>query len=89
MSYSEIYIEYGDSLSLNCTGNGLPSVQSKWKLANGTKMDKSNLPLQIVDFETSDEGMYECLLDNGIESVAVRRVTLRPKQWLFNIEKYS
>lgn len=80
MSYLEIDVEYGDSLSLNCTGNGLPPVQSKWKLPNGTEMDKSNLPLQIFDFETSDEGMYECVLDNGIEPAAVRRVTLRPKQ---------
>lgn len=34
-------------------------------------------PLQIESFRFSDEGLYECNLDNGIEPIAIRKVVLR------------
>lgn len=72
-----MYIPYGESIVVNCTAFALPSPQIKWKVPHATMFETFVNPLQIESFQFSDEGVYECNLDNGIEPIAVRKVTLK------------
>ncbi|XP_031619928.1 hemicentin-1-like [Contarinia nasturtii] len=74
----EIYVTYGEPVVVNCTGLSLPQAQIKWKFPNANTFETfDESPLQIESFEFLDEGVYECNLDNGIEPIAIRKVTLK------------
>lgn len=70
-------MHYGNSLNVSCSGYAIPPAISKWKLPNATNFEIIAIPLQIQKFDSSDEGLYECVLDNGIEPAAVRHVEIR------------
>lgn len=72
-----MFIPYGESVDVNCTGVASPLAQVKWKFPMDTEFNIFETPLQIQSFKFSDEGLYECELSNGVEPAALRRVTLR------------
>lgn len=75
--FTEIHVSNGESLTINCTANSLPPAQAKWMKPFDTQFETVVGLLIIVEFDNSDEGIYECVLDNGIEPAAIRQVKLR------------
>lgn len=72
-----MYVQYGDSLTVDCTADALPQAQIKWKLPSATELQIFESPFQIETFKFTDEGLYECMLDNGIEPAAIRKIKIR------------
>ncbi|XP_055324358.1 hemicentin-1-like [Sitodiplosis mosellana] len=70
-------VPYGQPLTIGCSANALPPAQTKWKLPSATEFKILEGPLHIEALSFSDEGQYECLLDNGVEPVATRTVKVR------------
>lgn len=75
-SFTELYVNYGSEIELNCTGDAFPSVIANWStpLSNGLRISGS--PLKIPSFKWMNQGQYECILDNGVEFAAHRKITL-------------
>lgn len=69
-------MNYGSEIQLNCTGDAFPSVVASWStpLSNGFRISGS--PLNISSFKWMNQGVYECVLDNGIKFAALRKITL-------------
>lgn len=74
--FTEIHVSNGESLTVNCTANALPPAQAKWRKPFDTQFEIVEGPMRIVEFDSSDEGIYECVLDNGIPPAAIRQVKL-------------
>lgn len=70
-------VQYGDSLTIDCTARALPPAEIKWKLPSATELKMFESPLQIETFKFTDEGLYECIFDNGIEPAAIRKIKVR------------
>lgn len=74
--HTDITVPYGESYPIECTAIALPPAQIKWKLPSATEFKIVDGPLIIDAMQFSDEGLYECMLDNGIEPVAMRQVKI-------------
>lgn len=56
-----------------------PPASIKWKLPSTTEYEIFESPFRIDALKFSDEGSYECLLDNGIWPPAKRQVKIKGK----------
>lgn len=74
--FSEFYVNYGDAIDLNCTGDAFPLAIANWStpLSNGFQISGS--PLKISSFKWMHQGDYICVLDNGVKFAAYRKITL-------------
>lgn len=58
------HYHYGDEVVIDCTADAIPPAQTKWKLPSAKEFLGNPLKIEALSF--SDEGLYECMLDNGI-----------------------
>lgn len=69
------HYHYGEKVLIDCTADAIPPAQTKWKLPSAKEFKLLGNPLIIEALSFSDEGLYECMLDNGI-GVANRTFTV-------------
>lgn len=58
--------QYGEPVIIDCTADAEPPAQTKWKKPSAKEFEFLGNPLVIEKLSFSDEGLYECILDNGI-----------------------
>lgn len=73
---AELYVTYGSAISLNCTGDAFPAVTAKWRTPYSNDFRMAGSPLKIPSFMWMNQNDYICLLDNGVQFPAVRKITL-------------
>ena len=56
-------VEYGDSLTLNCTASGGPDNMLLW-YKDDILLQSSNNVLNITAVSAADGGLYECVVNN-------------------------
>jgi len=56
-------MEYGETLTLNCTTSGGPDNMFRWFKDNVT-LESTDSSLVIMNVGASDGGMYECVVNN-------------------------
>lgn len=69
-------MNYGNAIDLNCTGDAYPAVTASWTTTFPTDMQMIGSPLKIPSFMWMHQNDYFCLLDNGVQLPAIRKITL-------------
>ncbi|PRD27650.1 UNVERIFIED_CONTAM: Down syndrome cell adhesion molecule-like protein [Trichonephila clavipes] len=79
----------GDSLQLNCKGNGKPQPSVTWTRSNGESLDFMpvsssnqaiifpNGSLSIQSIAKEDEGLYRCNISNGIGNSLIKTIMIK------------
>lgn len=73
-------IKYGDTMNTTCSAYGKPKVEITWKfqsIQNDTFETLASTPFPIVNFSKHNEGLYTCVLSNGIGNAVKRLIKTR------------
>lgn len=69
-----IFVKFGESILLNCTGDAFPKATAKWKRPFSSKFEAIGSPLVISKISSTNVGDYICQLENGVEPKVQRTV---------------
>ncbi|XP_054723241.1 hemicentin-1-like [Uloborus diversus] len=101
ISPSDVEAVAGDSIILNCQGNGKPNPTVVWSHTGGSSSGfnqisasnrhelKQNGSIILKDVEKSHEGLYKCNISNGIGDSLIKTVIVKVIDGNLKVQPFS